>query len=83
MKLVKNSDITLTVDGNGVPIFFEPVRSQQNGKMCFALKATNSVTFGPLRCSSPISSGLLSPESDRKDLRTFEVLLHKVARRNR
>ena len=29
MKLVKNSDITLTVDGNGVPIFFEPVRSQQ------------------------------------------------------
>ena len=57
MKLVKNSDITLTVDGNGVPIFFEPVRSQQNGKMCFALKATNSVTFVPLRCSSPISSG--------------------------
>ena len=30
MKLVKNSDITLTVDGNGVPIFFEPVKSQQN-----------------------------------------------------
>ena len=29
MKLVKNSDITLTVDGNGAPIFFEPVRSQQ------------------------------------------------------
>ena len=29
MKLVKNSDITLTVDGNGVPIFFEPVMSQQ------------------------------------------------------
>ena len=30
MKLVKNSDIMLAVDGNGVPIFFEPVRSQQN-----------------------------------------------------
>ena len=29
MKLVKNSDITLTADGNGAPIFFEPVRSQQ------------------------------------------------------
>ena len=29
MKLVKNSDITLTVGGNGVPVFFEPVRSQQ------------------------------------------------------
>ena len=29
MKLVKNSDITLTFDGNGMPIFFEPVRSQQ------------------------------------------------------
>ena len=29
MKLVKNSDITLTADGNGVPIFFEPARSQQ------------------------------------------------------
>ena len=30
MKLVKISDIMLTVDGNGVPIFFEPVQSQQN-----------------------------------------------------
>ena len=30
MKLLKNSDIMLTVDGNGVPIFFESVRSQQN-----------------------------------------------------
>ena len=30
MKLLKNSDIMLTVGGNGVPIFFEPVRSQQN-----------------------------------------------------
>ena len=29
MKLIKNSDITLIVDGDGVPIFFEPVRSQQ------------------------------------------------------
>ena len=29
MKLVKNSDITLTVDGNGEPNFFEPMRSQQ------------------------------------------------------
>ena len=29
MKMVKNSNITLTVDGNVVPIFFEPVRSQQ------------------------------------------------------
>ena len=29
MKLVKNSDVTLTVDGNGAPIFFEPARSQQ------------------------------------------------------
>ena len=29
MKLVKNSDTTLTVDGNDVPIFIEPVRSQQ------------------------------------------------------
>ena len=29
MKLVKNSDIALTVDGNSVPIFFEPIRSQQ------------------------------------------------------
>ena len=49
--------------------------------MYFALKPTNSVTFGPLRCSSPISSGLLSPESDRSDLRTFEVLLHEVAQK--
>ena len=29
MKLVKNSDITLTVDGDGVFIFFKPVRSEQ------------------------------------------------------
>ena len=29
MKLVKNGDIMLPVDGNGVSIFFEPVRSQQ------------------------------------------------------
>ena len=29
MKLVKNSHIKLTVGGNGAPIFFEPVRSQQ------------------------------------------------------
>ena len=29
MKLVKNSDITLTVDGNDASIFFETVRFQQ------------------------------------------------------
>ena len=64
MKLVKNSDITLTVDGNGVPIFFEPVSSQQT--VLFALKATNAVTFRHLRCFSPISFGLLSPDISRK-----------------
>ena len=47
--------------------------------MCFALKATKSVTFESLKCSSPISSELLSPEGDHSDLRTFEVLLQKVA----
>ena len=43
MKLVKNSDITLTVDGNGVPSkVFEPVGPS---KMCFALKVTAFVAF--------------------------------------
>ena len=29
MKLVKNGDITLTIDSNGAPIFLKPVRCQQ------------------------------------------------------
>ena len=59
MKPVKNSDITLTVDGNGVP--FSSNR-QGPSKRCFALKATNAVTFRCLRCFSPICSGLLYPD---------------------
>ena len=29
MKLVNNDDVALTIDGNGAPIFLEPVRSRQ------------------------------------------------------
>ena len=45
MELVKNSDITLTVDGNGVPIFFEPVRSQQTVRCIEGHKRNDLWTF--------------------------------------
>ena len=45
MKLVKNSDIMLTVNGNGVPIFFEPVRSQQTMLCIEGHKRSYSRTF--------------------------------------
>ena len=45
MKLVKNSDIALTVDGNGVPIFFEPVWSQQTVLCIESHKRSDLRTF--------------------------------------
>ena len=65
MKLVKNSDITLTVNGNGVPIFFEPVRFQQT-VLCIGRQPKRTDLLNALRCFSPISFGLLSPDVSRK-----------------
>ena len=45
MKLVKNSNITLTVDGNGAPMFFESVRSQQTVLCIEGHKRSNLLTF--------------------------------------
>ena len=60
MKLVKNSDITLTVDGNGAPIFFEPVKSQQTVLCIEGHKYSDFRTFEALLTAS---SGLLSPQN--------------------
>ena len=54
-----------------------PFSSNQSGpsKMCFELKATNAVAFGPLKCFSPISSGLLFGKISRKEKSPKHTLL--------
>ena len=49
--------------------------------MCFALKATNPVTFGPWKCISPISSGLLSGEALQRSEGHGGHLLEKAAQK--
>ena len=48
MKLVKNSDIWITVDGNDTPIFLEPVSSQQTVLCIEGYRRSNLRTFGML-----------------------------------
>ena len=45
MKFVKNSDTTFTVDGNGAPIFFKPIRSQQTVLCIEGHKRSDLQTF--------------------------------------